>query len=540
MDPDPATLGTPRVSGSGPWTIIVPITAMGGSEQIEIQYKDVTVPFGIATYSFPVQVKQFGGILTQVQATATDGTKVDSVKVVVAVAERGSGTMVVNGGPVEASSQGNTLIFVYTAAGTLDGGALELVPRDVGDTGWTNPQGAQGSIGYTTVAFSSGASGSFTFGPNHVDQGGKRAPDFSGDGVGILFSRMRVNDTVTIVYGAGGAGNGATAPAQTGLSYFDVYVGPDYSSADDIGIGSGKDGAGEGNTNGSKFSDSKAPFVSVQSKAGSGIVTITEMVADGDDLVADATTDRITTAGRKGALVFKFTAAGDMNGGAFSITLDNSWPAPNVNSTSATSDGSVSALIFRQQEIIVPIVTLSATQTITVTYGGKHKDHRVIAPGIPEDSVFTFKTRSTSTGTFVAIADESDTDDDPRNFEVKVTQAADGSGSVAVAPARVTAGSTGNTFAITYTAVGQMDGGEIQLEVPGTNRGDAEPWTDLRDHLSVQTTSGSVTGETFPTNNRTVRYTISSLAKGGTVKFTYTDVEVQSVLSSDGDSDGDG
>ena len=532
-DPDPAALGAPTVSGSGPWTISVPIIAMGGSEQIEIQYKDVTVPFGITTYSFPVQVKQFGGILTQVQATDPDGLKVDSVKVVVAVAERGSGTMTVTGGPVEASSQGNTLIFVYTAAGTLDGGALELVPRDAE---WTDPQGAQGSIGYTTVAFSPGVSATYTFGPNHVDHGGARAPDFSGDGVGILFSRMRVNDTVTIVYGVGGAGNGATAPKQTGLSYFDVYVGPDYSSADDIGIGSGKDGAGEGNTNGSKFLDSKAPFVSVQSKAGIGIVTITEMVADGDNLVADATTDRITTAGRKGALVFKFTAAGDMNGGAFSITLDNSWPAPNANSTSASSDGSASELIFRQQEIIVPIVTLSATQTITVTYGDD-KDNRVIAPGIPEDSVFTFKTRSTSTGTFVAIADESDTDVDPRFFEVKVTQAADGSGSVAVDPARVTAGSTGNTFAITYTAVGQMDGGEIELMVPGPGRGNAGPWTDLRDHLSVQTTSGSVTGETFP-DARRVRYTISSLAKGGTVKFTYTDVEVQSVLSSDGDNDG--
>ena len=340
-----------------------------------------------------------------------------------------------------------------------------------------------------------------------------------------------MNDTVTIVYGAGGAGNGATAPAETGLSYFDVYVGPSYSHADNEGIGSAEV---QDTEKSAKIPN--PPFVSVQSQAGTGTVTITAMKAVGDELVAVAN-DRTINAGQKGALVFTFTATGDMNGGAFSVTVDNSWPNPTPDNTSVMTTGSTGNLIPRQKELIVPIVSLSATQTITVTYGGTDKDHRVTAPGVPEaGSVFTFKTRSTPTGTFVAIPDTSPSDQDPRNFEVKVTQAADGSGKVTlpVAQRTVSAGSTGNTFEITYTAVGQMNGGKIQLEVPV---GDGDTWTPLsRDNLTVQG-SGLAVGE-FSNNDRTVTYPITTLGKGDTVKFTYTGVEVQSTVSGDSDRNG--
>ena len=497
--PDTASLGNFRITGSGPWFITVPIIAMGGTEEIQIEYKGVTVPFATGTYHFPVSVKEFGGSLTQVA----------SIPIQVTVAGRGSGTMTVSGGPVAASSSGNTLTFVYTAAGTLDGGALELVPP----AGWTAPQGGQGSPGYTTITFSTGASGTVNFGE---DKGVKR-PDFSGNGVGILFTRMRVNDTVTIVYGAGGAGNGVTAPSVTGLSYFDVYVGPSYSHADNAGIGSA-----EGQGNDAKIAN--PPFVSVQSQAGTGIVTIT-----------DSSGDRATNAGHAETLTFRFEANGDLNGGAFSVTIDNSWPLPTSTNTGVESTGSTGALIFRQHEIIVPIVFLSATQTITVTYG--KADKKVAAPGVPEDSVFTFKTRSTPTGTFVAIPDPSAADQDPRNYEVKVAQAADGSGKVTLPEAQrtVKAGSTGNTFEITYTAVGKMDGGKIRLTVP---TGDGDTWTPLsNNNLTVQS-SGTLTADGFSNGDRTVTYTISALGKGDTVRFTYTGVEVQSTVSGDSDRDG--
>ena len=510
IPPLPVSVGAFSISGSGPWLITVPITEMGGRQEIGIEYKNIKVPLATRTYNFPVSVRGFGGRVTLVQLQAKPDEeleKTDSVKIEVKVAGRGSGTMTVGGGPVAAGSTGNQLTFIYTAEGTLDGGALEL--RSRGDT-WTEPQGTRGSVGHTTVTFSSGASGSFHFG----EEKGKKAPDFSGKGVGIKFNTMQVGHTVTIVYGAGGGSSGATAPDTTGLSYFDVYVGPDYSSADNIGIGSA-----EGQGDNAKLLTG-APFVSVQSQAGSGRVQIT-----------DDSGDRTTNAGAKEVLTFRFTADGDMNGGAFSVTLDNSWPSfPVDENTNVESTGSTDAPIFRQREIIVPIVFLSATQTITVKYGGVEK---VSAPEIPETSVFTFKSKSTPSGTFVAITDPSASDADIRHFEVKVTQAADGSGKVTLPEAqrKVTAGSAGNTFNIIYKAVGQMDGGKIRLSVPAGGGVTDEAWTALQENLTVQASSGtSLTDRTFD-DDRTVTYTITTLRKDGTVTFNYTGVIVGSKIA---------
>ena len=164
-------------------------------------------------------------------------------------------------------------------------------------------------------------------------------------------------------------------------------------------------------------------------------------------------------------------------------------------------------------------------------YGGLEK---VSAPEIPETSVFTFKSKSTPSGTFVAITDPSDSDADIiRDFEVKVTQAADGSGKVTLPEAqrKVTAGSAGNTFNITYKAVGQMDGGKIQLSVPAGSGVTDEAWTALQENLTVQASSGtSLTDRTFD-DDRTVTYTITTLRKDGTVTFNYTGVQVQSRIA---------
>ena len=114
-----------------------------------------------------------------------------------------------------------------------------------------------------------------------------------------------------------------------------------------------------------------------------------------------------------------------------------------------------------------------------------------------------------------------------------MTQAADGSGKVTLPEAqrKVTAGSAGNTFNITYKAVGQMDGGKIQLSVPAGSGVTDEAWTALQENLTVQASSGtSLTDRTFD-DDRTVTYTITTLRKDGTVTFNYTGVQVQSRIA---------
>ena len=67
IPPLPVSVGAFSISGSGPWLITVPITEMGGGQQIGIEYKNITVPLRTGTYNFPVSVRGFGGVLTLVQ-----------------------------------------------------------------------------------------------------------------------------------------------------------------------------------------------------------------------------------------------------------------------------------------------------------------------------------------------------------------------------------------------------------------------------------------------------------------------------------------
>ena len=159
-------------------------------------------------------------------------------------------------------------------------------------------------------------------------------------------------------------------------------------------------------------------------------------------------------------------------------------------------------------------------------YGGKG-DNKIPAPGAPEESEFVFESRSTGDGPFDTI-DDPNPDDDINPYVVTVLQAADGSGKVELDKKEVFAGSTDNTFNITYTAVGRMNGGKIQLTVPSS------PWTALSEdsweHKSADST-GVISDEKFTSSDRVVTYTIDTLEAGETLKFAYKGVTVQPTLS---------
>ena len=531
------SVGSFSISGSGPWTISVPITGLDGQQQIKIKYNNITVPSNTGTFQFPASVRGSSGsaLLTPISVATDSG----SLEINVAVAGRGSGTMTVSGGPVSAGSTRNTLEFIYSPAGSLDGGGLELVPPLAanGDPLWTEPQGAPGSAGYTTVWIKPAGTASFvqfTTGHGSVNFGedkGEKRPDFTGKGIGILFSRLRVGDRIRITYGDGGGNNGATAPTTTGLSFFDVYTAPSFSD-DTLPIGNA-----DGNAGDAKFPNEKRPFVSIQSGDGIGDVTI-----------ADASGDQETFAGEKESLTFTFEADAPMNGGFFSVTVDASWPFPSSANTLVTTTGSTQPPLFLQREVRVPIVFLTGTQTITITYG-KDADNRVDAPGTPETSEFVFKSQGTPGGILSAIPDPSPSDQDPRAFEVKVDQARDGSGIVTIPDAekKATAGATGKTFNITFTAVGQMDGGQLQVVSP---RG----WTKMQEddsvsHIAIQTSAGAqVTFDEFDPfddgggseDDRAAVYDITTLRRDQTVMFIYSNVEVQSTRSNNDERNNDG
>ena len=96
---------------------------------------------------------------------------------------------------VHAADSGIEITFTVVASGTMDGGAIRIVPP----LGWTTPQGSPGVAGFTQEESPAGRLG---------------LPAF--DGVGVVFNTVDFDvshtNGVMIKYGSGGDDSGATSP----------------------------------------------------------------------------------------------------------------------------------------------------------------------------------------------------------------------------------------------------------------------------------------------------------------------------------------
>ena len=115
----------------------------------------------------------------------------------------GSGTATVSPYAVPAHTDGNEIVITYTPEGVIRGGTLEV---DIA-AGWTPPQNVAGLPGYTT-ATSTGTIGDITFTNQRIQ---------------IIVQSLMPDDTITLVYGAGGGNSGAIASAAR-VSTFIVSV----------------------------------------------------------------------------------------------------------------------------------------------------------------------------------------------------------------------------------------------------------------------------------------------------------------------------
>jgi hypothetical protein len=213
----------------------------------------------------------------------------------------GTGTVVATGGPYSAGSTGNSITFTYTAAGTMTGGRIEIIPP----TGWTDPQGEPGQPGYTIVRGPDGAQ----YATSDVIFGASATEGFVGNGVGIKVGTLALNQALTVIYGYTGTASGATAASSTGFSRFEVNATPNVSldTTDDATVNA------DDNT---KFDTGKQPKVSVQAGDGSGTIAIkTSLASDVDNTQADVTASAVTK------ITVKYTVAGLISEGAFYVKL---------------------------------------------------------------------------------------------------------------------------------------------------------------------------------------------------------------------------
>ena len=233
---------------------------------------------------------------------ATDLIRVDITNV-----EDGTGTATVTPPSVRADSIDNLIRVVYTAIGTMDGGAVRItIPQT-----WGNPQNDDPEEpNYVKVTVSSGAT--LTSEVLH-DEGRFVQANLTTFGAG---------DNVSFTYGGGrGASKGAVAQADLGEVVFLVES------------RGGSDGTFEAIVD--DMGKAVSPIVEVKSaKSGSGKVAVTVMNNKSGSVVYDGVAERRIFAGDdKTYLVLTYTAEQTIAEGEFELIVPRGWTAPQQDDT---------------------------------------------------------------------------------------------------------------------------------------------------------------------------------------------------------------
>ncbi|HUJ92496.1 MAG TPA: hypothetical protein VLW05_07335, partial [Gaiellaceae bacterium] len=304
---------------------------------------------------------------------------------------------------VSASQTGNTLTFTYTVA---TGGMLSGGVKLTIPTGWSAPSTAPANAGYTTAT-----AGTVTVAARVVT---------------VANVTLSAGQTFTVTYGdTSGGGPGATANATTGAQVWQF-----------------QDKA----TNGGVYTNSTSPTITINAANGSG--TMTELPAN------------VSNGSPGNTLTFTYTAAtGGMSDGDVTVALPSGWSAPSTTGTdpgyTTSSTGTVSVA---GQTLDVSGVTLAGGATLSIVYG----DTGAGGPGATAGTtgganLLQTQQESTDGGALTNIA---------ASPSVNV-YAADGSGTATASISVVSAGQTGRTVTVTYTAAsGGMVSGSLTLDVP--------------------------------------------------------------------------
>jgi Chitobiase/beta-hexosaminidase C-terminal domain/PASTA domain len=324
------------------------------------------------------------------------------------------------------------------------GGTSDGAVRVSVPSGWSLPSTTASAAGYTSA--SAGTVG------------------VSGQDITVTGVTLAGGATLTVTYGdTGGGGPGATIGATTGSQ---TLQGAERSTAagtiTDLGA---------------------SPSITIYAADGTGTITVSP-----ESVFASSTAN---------ALTFTYTAAaGGMSSGELRIAVPATWPTPSLTSTDqgyTTSD--VGTVSVSGQTIVVSGVTRGPGQTVHVTYGA---GPGATAPATPEAVVWTATQKSVAAGALTALA----------TSPTVTVDAADGAGSIAVAPDKVSAGS-GQTLTFTYTAGGAgMTNGAITIAVPAG-------WS-APDGVSASTGTPSFAAGTISVTGVT-------LAGGATMTIAYED-----------------
>jgi hypothetical protein len=414
----PAGWSAPSATGSAPGATTSTCGTVGASGQkIEITGINLipsntcTIVYGSKASGPGATAPSTGGtntFTTQEKSSAggtlrTLGT--GSPNVIVTAAD-GTGTMSASPTQVITSSTGNEIDFTFTApTGGMSGGKVTfLVP-----TGWTTPN----SSGFEAGGLSAPCTGE----PPIVTS--------VAGGHLVELKEVTLNEGATcpIKYGINGFNSGVTAPATEGPYTFTTQ---EASTA-----------------TGTLTNIASSPVVNVGS--------------DGTGTMAVAPTHAVV--GSTGnTLTFTYTAAANINSGQINVAVPAGWSTPSTTGSAPGATTSTCGTVgIASSTIQVTGVNLSTAGTCTVTYGSTASGPGATAPSTGGSSTFTTQEKSSAGGTLANLGTGSP--------KVSVT-AADGTGTMTVAPNTALNGSS-KQYVFTYTApTGGLDNGKVTIQVP--------------------------------------------------------------------------
>ncbi len=429
----------------------------------------------------------------------------------------GKAAAVLSPASIEAGSSNRALEVTFTAAGTMDGGAVSLeLP-----SGWGSMQNDPQKRNYITTR-GSGVS-SLEIGSNLVI---------------ATIDKLAKGGSFRFIYG-GGTG------ADVGAEVQDVVGTADFT------IKSDGDGDGVFALITSELEHKDREKIRNPDKTGKiykdrpGILQIKVTGALDGTGTATVDTETVRAAADDVILVFTYTPSQTIEDGALKITVPSSWSKPQVEEvgepgyTEVEGVGLGSAADDDKFSVTVPIFSLDKTNSIRITYGAAGTG-RAVASATTGTDAFRIAIRGHEGGNFAPIRTQP---------TITVNPQASGKGKAVLAvtdgDAALHTGDTDRELTVTYTAAGQMIGGKVRLTIPaGWSAPSAEtvtvtpPFSSTFDgqmiivegvNLSANGTVTFVyTGDVQPTAATGVTFAVA--VHGGDAADSYADVSGEATM----------
>ncbi len=425
-----------------------------GADQITVSGRTITVAIGRLDVGGSVTIKYGAADDSQavlhhvagaVQVSGTFRTSsgastrtAGTATVTLSNVEDGTGTAVLSPGTIEAGSSNRAIEVVFTAAGTMDGGAVSLGIPD----GWGAMQNDPTQRNYVTTR---GA--------------GVSAVEITDRHAIATIDTLSKGGSFRFIYGGGtGAAVGAEVQDNVGTAQFVIK-----SDGDGDGVFAALTSDLEHTGREQIRNPDKTQKIY---KDADGVLQVKVTSAlDGTGTVT-LDTPSVRAASDDVKLVFIYKPSQTIEDGELRFTVPSSWSQPQVEEvslpgyTEVDGVGLGSVMDDDKFSVTVPIFSLDKANEITITYGATEAG-RAVASATTGVDAFRFAVQGGESGNLAPIRTQP---------TVTVNPQASGKGKAVIAvtdgEGTLHTGDTGRELTVTYTAVGQMVGGKVRLEVP--------------------------------------------------------------------------